>query len=149
MGLWTIQVDTPAAQERERRERFASYFPRAFAFAMSLVGDEAAAKHAVTAAFTAVFEAAPRLREDEFRLALFGLVRDMCVRTAAARRDDDALTLRERDVLGLLFDAQLTGAETALLLGVEERAVAADLVSGLRKLSRRNAGGAVGRLAWQ
>ena len=117
-----------------RRKRFGAYFPRLFAYAQANMGDEAAARGVVIEAFAAVFARQPVLDEDSFRIALFGVARDLCQAAPAARPVDSCLTSRERDVVSLLFDAQLTRGEVGSLIGAPEESVTGDLVRALKKL---------------
>ena len=119
-------------QDEARRSRFGTYFPRVFAYVHHRTGDEGTTRELVAEAFSRVFSRADDVKEDEFRLALFGAAREMCggVRGPAA----EGLTERERDLVSLLFDGQLDRAEVASLLDVREETVTAELVRALKKL---------------
>ena len=117
-----------------RRKRFGAYFPRLFAYAQANVGDEAAAREVVIEAFAAVFARRPALDDDAFRIALFGIARDLCRAAPNARPVDSCLSTRERDVVSLLFDAQLTRGEVGSLIGAPEESVTGDLLRALKKL---------------
>ena len=94
------------ARREVHSERFAAYFPRLFAYACAATGDDEAARDVVVSAFS-----------EEF-----------------SRADNDGLTPREREVISLLFDAQLDRAQIGVLLGIRDEVVATTLVRGLRKL---------------
>jgi DNA-directed RNA polymerase specialized sigma24 family protein len=115
-------------------ERFAAYFPRLFAYACAATGDDEAARDVVVSAFSEAFSRADT-REDEFEIDLFRTARAICQSGEyRARRHNDGLTHREREVISLLFDAQLDRAQIGVLLGIRDEVVATTLVRGLRKL---------------
>lgn len=116
-----------------RRARFGEYFPRVFAYLQHNTGDEKAAREIAGESFTQVF-AGRELREEEFRLALFGTARRLCGTRRAPNAAEEGLTARERDILALLFDAQLSRQEVASLMGMQEAAVTRELVRALKKL---------------
>jgi DNA-directed RNA polymerase specialized sigma24 family protein len=143
MGLKLFPRKTGAGmaeQDEGQRARFGAYFPRVFAYVQHRVGDEATTRELVTESFVRVFSRPEDLREDEFRLALFGTARDLLdgVRVPPVA---EGLTDRERDLVSLMFDGLLSRAEVATLLDVREETVTAELVRALKKLqsSRRNA----------
>ncbi|HVP04700.1 MAG TPA: sigma factor-like helix-turn-helix DNA-binding protein [Dehalococcoidia bacterium] len=120
-----------------KKERFADYFARLFAYACGATGDDEAARDVAVAAFTEVF-AMPDLRESEFELVLFGGARRLCASGEyRLRRHNDGLSPRERDVLSLVFDGKLAGPQIGRLLGIRPETVSATLTRGLRKLQQR------------
>jgi DNA-directed RNA polymerase specialized sigma24 family protein len=122
------------ARREVQSERFAAYFPRLFAYACAATSDDEAAREVVVSAFSDAFSRAD-IREDEFEIDLFRTARAICQSSEyRARRHNDGLTPREREVISLLFDAQLDRAQIGLLLGVRDEVVATALVRGLRKL---------------
>ena len=130
-----------------QQERFAAYFPRVFAYACAATGDEEAARDVVVASFSDVY-LLPDMRGDEFELALFGNARELCLSPEfRLKRPDDGLGTRERDVISLVFDAQLSKTQVAALTGVPEETVATILLRGLRKLRSRTSTGSVGNIA--
>jgi DNA-directed RNA polymerase specialized sigma24 family protein len=114
-----------------RRERFARYFPRLFAYVQAMTGDESTARDATACAFEATL-GEDHLDENEFALSLFTAGRELCVARARARA---SLTEIEHEVLSLTFDAQLPRAQVAELLDLEGDAVVGILLSGLHKLN--------------
>jgi DNA-directed RNA polymerase specialized sigma24 family protein len=122
------------ARREVQSERFAAYFPRLFAYACAATGDDEAARDVVVSAFSDAFSRSDT-REDEFEIDLFRTARAICQSGEyRVRRHNDGLTTREREVLSLLFDAQLDRAQIGVLLGIREEVVAKTLVRGLRKL---------------
>jgi DNA-directed RNA polymerase specialized sigma24 family protein len=143
----TGEGPTAGARRDVQSERFATYFPRLFAYACAATGDDEAARDVVVSAFSDAFSRADA-REDEFEIDLFRTARAICQSGEyRLRRHNDGLTPREREVLSLLFDAQLDRAQIRVLLGINEEVVATTLVRGLRKLrtsfSSSSAGAAV------
>jgi DNA-directed RNA polymerase specialized sigma24 family protein len=132
------------ARREVQSERFGAYFPRLFAYACASTGDDEAARDVAVAAFSQAF-ARHDMREDEFELELFRTARDICLSGEyRVRRHNDGLTPRERDVISLLFDAQLNRNQISALLGLRQEAVASTLVHGLRKLRNTFANGGAG-----
>jgi DNA-directed RNA polymerase specialized sigma24 family protein len=128
--------DGPRAGGRRevQSERFGTYFPRLFAYACAATGDDEAARDVAVSAFSEAF-ARPDVREDEFELDLFRTARAICQSGEyRMRRHNDGLSPRERDVISLLFDAQLNRLQISALLGIRQDMVASTLVRGLRKL---------------
>ncbi len=116
-----------------RQERFKAYFPRLFAFASYATADDEAAREVCVTAFSNVF-ALPDMREPEFEVALFRAARDLCNSGEHRARHDDGLTPREREVISLVFDAQLELPKVSELLGIKADSVSLALTRGLRKL---------------
>lgn len=125
-------------------ERFGTYFPRLFAYCCAATGDDEAARDVAVSAFSEAF-ARPDVREDEFELDLFRTARAICQSGEyRVRRHNDGLSPRERDVISLLFDAQLSRLQIGTLLGIRQEAVGSTLVRGLRKLRASFAVGTAG-----
>lgn len=122
-----------ALENDARRARFGAYFPGVFAYVQHSIGDENATREIVAESFTQVFSGR-ELREEEFRLALFGTARRLCGSGRTPNAAEECLTPRERDILALMFDAQLSREEVAVLLEVQEASVTAEFVSALKKL---------------
>lgn len=124
------QQPRTGARRDLRQERFQAYFPRVFAYACSVAGDDDAARDIVVSAFASTFTL-PDMREPEFEVAIFRAARDEANHSA---RHSDGLTARERDVIALVFDAQLQQAQIAELMGASQDNVSITLAKGLRKL---------------
>lgn len=135
MGMRLLSGTTGRAgiDEGRRRNRFDAYFPRVFAYVQHCAGDETATREMVTEAFARAFARAGKLGEEDFRLALFGAARDLMnlIRGPSLR---EGLTVRERDLVALLFDGLLDQREVARLLSISDEAVTAELVVALKKL---------------
>ncbi len=126
----------PPVNERALQERFGAHFPRLFAYARTCVDDDVKAGEIVVEAFCRAFVRCSDIPDSEFRLVLFGLARGLCRAAASGKgHPDDSLNPREREVLSLLFDAQLSRREIGRLLKVKEHAVTGALVGGLKKLN--------------
>lgn len=118
-----------------RKERFGRYFPRLFAYVRPWVGTDAQARDVVVEVFARAFAYPEPIEDSDFAFVLFGLAREACAgATESGQKRDGGLTGREREVMGLIFDAQMPRCDVARLLGMDERAVGATLVHGLRKL---------------
>lgn len=115
-----------------RRARFGKYFPRLFAYAHSLVGDDATAKAIVIDSFTEAFDSPAVFGDEEFLFAIFSHARDLCRGSSATPAD--RLSQREREVIALMFDAQLSRRQIGLLTKMKEDAVNGALLKGIRKL---------------
>jgi DNA-directed RNA polymerase specialized sigma24 family protein len=116
------------------KARFGAYFPRVFACAYSLTGDEAAAKDVVSEAFSYVLAHSKDLSEEEFVVELFSTARDLARASRAAGSTSGNLTGREQELLAFMFDARLTHEEIRRLMRTTERALSAALLRALRKL---------------
>lgn len=120
-----------------QRERFAKYFPKVFAYAHSWTSDEARSREIVIEAFARAFNRGMVMADEDFPIVLFGVTRDLC---SGTRRGPDlsaeGLNDPEREVIALLFDAQLTRSQVGSLLKMPEETVVSTLVNGLRKLRR-------------
>ena len=138
-GLHFSGTESPKLGGRRdlQRERFGNYFPRLFAYACAATGDDEAARDVVVASFTDVYSM-PDMRSDEFEVALFRAARELCGSGEyRLRRHNDGLSPRERDVISLHFDAQMSRTQISTLLGLQQDAVALTLMRGLRKLRAR------------
>lgn len=125
----------PPAVEQSLQERFSAYFAPLFAYARSFVDDDTAASEIVVEAFSRALARSPQLSDGEFRLVLFGMARDLCDSAASGKaREDDPLSPRQREVLSLLFDAQLSRSEIGRLLKVKEETITSAIAQGLLKL---------------
>ena len=125
-----VSAETPSTQET----RFGAYFPRVFACALSLTGDEAAAKEVTCGAFSQVLARSTYLTEDEFVVQLFATARDLARSSRAAESKGSSLTGREQELLAFVFDARLTHEEIRRLMRTTEQALSAALLRALRKL---------------
>ncbi|MFQ5471476.1 MAG: RNA polymerase sigma factor [Dehalococcoidia bacterium] len=122
---------TDAAQRR----RFATYFPRVFAYVHSWTGDDERCREIVVEAFARVFNRGAILSDEDFPVALFSVVRDLCEGSRRCSEESQGgLSASEREVLALLFDAQLTRGQVGSLLQIGEDTVVSTLVRGLRRL---------------
>jgi DNA-directed RNA polymerase specialized sigma24 family protein len=115
------------------KRRFGTYFPRVFAYAYALTGNEAAANEIVSEAFAQIFSLEAELPEEEFIVDLFMLARDLS-RAVPETSASGALTTREREVLALVFDARLSREEIRRLMNTTEQGLSATLLRALRKL---------------
>ncbi len=121
--------------EDVRRERFGSYFPHLFAYISSLTDDDERAREIAVESFARVLSNSAVLSDEEFPLALFGVAREICHRESPSTKQlEDGLNAREREVLALLFDAQLNRSQVCDLMKIKEDALMAALLKGLRKL---------------
>jgi len=133
MGIRFLHRETGGDTAREALERrFQSYFPRAFAYAVSNVGDEEQVRGLVTEAFGRIFSASPQMPEEQFRIALFSALSELCRTQPRPVPVDFGLSQRERSAVTLTFDAGLSVAEAGRVAGAEN--LAADLERALRKL---------------
>jgi DNA-directed RNA polymerase specialized sigma24 family protein len=140
-GMGRSQADTARGERNldaldpQQKKRFATYFPKVFAYAHSWTGDDARSREIVIEAFARAFGRGAVFGEEDFTVVLFTVTRDLC---AGARRSSrppaGGLSDPEREVLALLFDAQLTRDEVGRLLRMPEEAVVSTLIGGLRKL---------------
>lgn len=114
--------------------RFGTYFPRVFACAYSLTGDEGAAKDIVSEAFSHVLAHSKDVSEEEFVVELFSAARDLARASSAGGSTIGNLTGREKELLAFVFDARLTHEQIRRLTRTTERALSATLLRALRKL---------------
>jgi len=134
-------------QHEGHRQRFEQYFPGAFAYVSSWLGDDPAARQIVVETFTRTFAFRAELTDEDFPILLFATARDLCHSGADRGRLDDGLSGRERDVISLLFDAQLTRGQVSVLLGLKHEQVNATLIRALKKLRAKLPGAATSALA--
>jgi DNA-directed RNA polymerase specialized sigma24 family protein len=123
-----------ASKIDSQKRRFGAYFPRAFACAYSLTGDETVARDIVSEAFVRVFAHPAELAEEEFIVELFTTARDLSRASCAAEGRNAKLTGREHEVLAFVFDARLSREEIRRLMGTTEQGLSATLLRALRKL---------------
>jgi hypothetical protein len=122
-------------QATTRKALFQTYFPRVFAYAHALTDDDAKAKEIVVECFARVFAPAKAFSDGEFPAALFGIAHAICQKLGAQRPElEDDLNARERQIMALVFDAQLSRPQIVSLLGVEDGDIGSILLSGLTKL---------------
>jgi len=117
-----------------QRARFGAFFPRVFACAHSLTGDETTAREVVIEAFSRAFASPGDLTDDEFALLLFATTRDLSRPAQTSARANDRLNSRERELLALVFDARLSREEIRRLMDTTEQALSSILLQALRKL---------------
>jgi len=133
MGIRFIRRETAGETALEVSEkRFGAYFPRAFAYAFSNVGDPERARDIVKEVLGRIFAASPRMPDEQFRIALFSAVRELCRTLPRPVPIDFGLSERERDAVTLVFDARLSVAEAGRVTGADS--VGSDLERALRKL---------------
>jgi hypothetical protein len=125
---------TPLTSKDLRSARFGAFFPRVFACAHSLTGDELTAREIVIEAFSQAFASPANLNDDGFGLVLFSTVRDLCRSTQTTRGVNGSLNSRERELLAFVFDARLSREEIRRLLNTTEQALSSILLGALRKL---------------
>ncbi|HEU4758704.1 MAG TPA: sigma-70 family RNA polymerase sigma factor [Dehalococcoidia bacterium] len=123
----------PAPQGRTLQALFGAHYPRLFAYTRCWAGDDAAGQ-IVVEAFCRAFARHPNASDEAFCLSLFATARRLCAAFAARGQPDDPLSPREREVLALLFEAQLSRGDIGRLLKMKEHAVNSALLRGLRKL---------------
>jgi DNA-directed RNA polymerase specialized sigma24 family protein len=130
-----------------REERFGIYFPRLFAYAVAISGDETTATQVAVEAFADAFQM-PDMREPEFEIELFRAAREHC-RRAKLRQGPrgDRLNAREREVISLVFDGNLGRSAVGRVLDITADSVSTALVQGLRKLQAGTGEPAAGTLA--
>ncbi len=109
------------------RRRFARYFPGVFAYVRAMSDDHSTTVDKVVSAFEAALSE-PHADEDAFVLSLFAHARELC-NVGKATHDT-----RDREVLSLTFDAQLTREQVSALLDLPRDAVISALLRGLRRL---------------
>ena len=117
-----------------RSARFGAFFPRVFACAHSLTGDDTTAREIVIEAFSEAFANPAKLSDDDFAILLFSSVRDLCRSAQTTRGVNGGLNSRERELLAFVFDARLTRDEIRRLVDTTEQALSSILLGALRKL---------------
>lgn len=134
MGRISTAPESPSMADPAKRERFAAYFPRVFAYVHCWAGDDERCREIVIEAFARVFNRGA-LSDEDFPVALFSVVRDLCEGSRSSSSvASGVLSSPEREVLALMFDAQLTRGQVGSLLQINEDTVVSTLVRGLRKL---------------
>jgi len=131
-----LQDEARAAGRRVLHEgRFGGYFPRLFAYGLAVSGSEKAARELAVAAFCETLIARDT-RDSGFEVELFRAARELAAKMRM-KRDRDGLSAREREVISLIFDAQLDRDRAGQVLGLKPDAVVATLMDGLRKMRGR------------
>lgn len=128
------QTDVGAVTDTMLRSRFGAYFPRVFAYVHSLLGDEEAAREIVIETFTTAFADGSDVSENEFPVLLFSAAHKRCGDFSPRAGANEGLSAREKEVVSLIFDAQLTRLEVGRVLGITQESVASTLLQGLKKL---------------
>ena len=129
-----VGAPTASVWQKQQARRFAAYFPRLYAFILGMTEDEAHSRKLVTAAFaeTLTLDA---MTEQDFVIELFRQVRRLAAPHVQMYANyTPRLTLPEREAISLVFDAQLSSEQIALVLGITRDGVADALLEGLRKL---------------
>jgi RNA polymerase sigma-70 factor (ECF subfamily) len=143
---------------QDLRERYRQYFPRVFAYIYGRIRDSKATEDLASEVFRQAFaKADPLSDEGAFEIRLFTVARELLTshcRDQSPREhtpEDDLLqrpdlarildrlrhlALREQDVIALKFDAQLTNAQIAQVMGLSESTVGMMLYRTLRKLRK-------------
>ncbi len=137
MGLTTkngTKGAIPGTVNDPQGARFGAFFPRVFACAHSLTGDEATAREVVIETFSRTFAHDADLSDDEFVIVLFDTARDLCRAAQPGSGLNGALSCRERELLALVFDARLSMDVIRRLMRTSEQALASALLRALRKL---------------
>jgi len=114
--------------------RFNAYFPRAFAYAYSNLGDESTAREVVGAAFSTALTDYNAADDPAFRIGLFTALRESCRDRKRKVPLDIGLAAGERDVITLTFDGGLTSAEVDAVLGTDTAAM--KLSRALQRMSQ-------------
>ena len=123
------------AREAALRPIFGAYFPQLFAYARSITDDDETAMEIVVESFTRTIACPDDLGDEGFPIALFGVASEIGrAVVSGGNQRKDALSAQEREVVALVFDAQLSRAQIASLLRVKDRDVGSALLRGLRKL---------------
>jgi len=118
MGLRFVRRRHDGGHRADAHEvRFTAYFPRAFAYAYSNIGEEAATRELVGAAFSMVLTEYASSDDQAFRIGLFSSLRDSCRERKRKMPLDIGLAVAERDVITLTFDGGLTSEEVDAVLG--------------------------------
>jgi DNA-directed RNA polymerase specialized sigma24 family protein len=136
MGLRTQNGSEgfPVVAQDLHRARFGAFFPRVFACAHSLTGDETTAREVVVEAFSRAFANPGNMNDDEFALLLFATTRDLCRAAETSPSVNHRLNSRERELLALVFDARLSRDDIRRLMDTTEQALSSILLRALRKL---------------
>ena len=134
MGLRFIRRRQAGGHRTDAHQaRFNAYFPRAFAYAYSSLGDESTAREVVGVAFSGALTGYASADDQAFRIGLFTALRDTCRERKRKVPLDIGLALAEREVITLTFDAGLTSAEVDAVLGTDTAAM--KLSGALQRMS--------------
>jgi len=134
MGLRFVRRRQDGGHRKDADQvRFNAYFPRAFAYAYSNLGDESTARELVSAAFCEALTDYASGEDKEFRIGLFTALRDSCRKRKRKVPVDIGLPVAERDVVTLTFDGGLTSAEVDAVL--ESDTAALKLSRALQRMS--------------
>lgn len=114
--------------------RFGELFPRLFAFAHSLTGDEASAREVAAEAFSIAFDHPKVLNDDDFILLLFSAAGEICRGQMANESAPGNLSPGERELLALVFDARLSREKVRRLMRTTEEVLSSTLMEALRKI---------------
>jgi DNA-directed RNA polymerase specialized sigma24 family protein len=131
MGLRFIRGRGRGRGANEDETRFNTYFPRAFAYVYTNLGDEAAAREVVGAGFSQALMMGGSADEETFRRVLFSTLRELCRERRRKMPLDIVLAAAERDVITLTFDAGLPTSEVEVIVGED---AALNLSRGLQKM---------------
>jgi len=129
-------VDVPMTSlwQKPQARRFAVCFPRLYAYLLAIIEDETRARDVATAAFAETMALGPTT-EQEFVIELFRAASKLSAPHVRVHANSvPRLTLPEREVISLVFDAQLSSEQIALVIGISRSGVADALLEGLRKL---------------
>jgi RNA polymerase sigma factor (sigma-70 family) len=140
---------------QDLRERYRQYFPRVFAYIYGRIRDSRATEDLTSDVFAKAFAKLDVLsNEGAFEIWLFTVARDVLIahsrdQSPQATPEDELLQrpdlakvldhlrhlhLREQDIIALKFDAELTNAQIAQVMGLSESRVGVILYRTLRKL---------------
>ena len=151
-----VQLAFPRSTDLD--ERYRKYFPRVFAYVYGRTHDIRATEDLALEVFRrALTEARALPDEAAFETRLFTVARDLLIsycRDQGAREgapEDDLLhspelarilnrvrrlALREQEIIALKFDAQLTNAQIARVMGLTQRKVQAILYRSLQQIQK-------------
>jgi DNA-directed RNA polymerase specialized sigma24 family protein len=132
-GTTELQQPRVTARRDFQKGRFETYFPRVFAYALSASGNDETARRITINAFAEAFSL-PDMREPDFEIEMFRIARGLARISRSQSRNADGLTGRERDVISLVFDAQLQRDQVGSLLSLRPETVLGIMLKGLRKL---------------
>ncbi len=127
MGRITAINSGPPEISVTHRRRFARYFPGLFAYVRAMSDGYSTGVDKVVSAFEMALSE-PHADEDAFVLSLFGHARELCGVHSTAH------DTREREILSLTFDAQLTREQVSALLELPMDTVVSTLLRGLNRL---------------
>jgi len=138
---------------------FRLYYPRVFAFTLSLLRDARVARALTDRVFSEAYLQERGLRDAHFETWVFGLARSMAARGTTSTEDVEDRTGREaaqdagklmghvaglprlqQELLALKFDALLPGPQIASVMGMTETEVRVCVYRALKKLHGLMAG---------